>query len=108
MEDLLEDIQIVHTASVDFRRDVTTIMEDEIAKLRKLEVSGEGQGEHRGEVKASVSSNVQLVFKGKTYNQLQVIFQEDIEGKIRAGCPNDDIGYCLQQFACTHGQGQDP
>lgn len=96
MEDLLEDIQIVHTASVDFRRDVTTIMEDEIAKLRKLEVSGEGQGEHRGEVKASVSSNV------------QVIFQEDIEGKIRAGCPNDDIGYCLQQFACTHGQGQDP
>lgn len=96
---------------MDFWRDVTTIMEDKIAKLRKLEVPGEGPGEHREEVKASVSSDVQLVFKGMTYNQLQVIFQEDIEGKIRAGGPKDDMDYwkcLLAAVACTHGQGQAP
>lgn len=49
---------------------------------------------------ASVSSDVQSVFKGKTYNQLQVIYQ-GIEGKILAGGPNLDIGYwesLLQQL----------
>lgn len=57
-------------------------------------------GERREGVNASVSSDVQSVFKGKTYNQLQVIFQ-GIEGKIRAGGPNLDMGYwesLLQQL----------
>lgn len=43
---------------------------------------------------------MQSVFKGKTYSQLQVIFQ-GIEGKIRAGGPNLDMGYwesLLQQL----------
>ena len=43
---------------------------------------------------------MQSVFEGKTYNQLQVIFQ-GIEGKIRAGGPNLDMGYwesLLQQL----------
>lgn len=57
-------------------------------------------GERREGVNASVSSDVQSVFKGKTYGQLQVIFQ-GIEGKIRAGGPNLDMGYwesLLQQL----------
>lgn len=57
-------------------------------------------GERREGVNASVSSDVQSVFKGKTYSQLQVIFQ-GIEGKIRAGGPNLDMGYwesLLQQL----------
>lgn len=57
-------------------------------------------GERREGVNTSVSSDVQLVFKGKTYSQLQVIFQ-GIEGKIRAGGPNLDMGYwesLLQQL----------
>ncbi|XP_030396331.1 cactin [Gopherus evgoodei] len=104
MEDLLEDIQVYmeleQGKNVDFWRDMTIITEDEIAKLRKLEASGKGPGERREGVNASVSSDVQSVFKGKTYNQLQVIFQ-GIEGKIQAGGPNLDIGYwesLLQQL----------
>uniref|UniRef100_A0A8C3SIY1 Splicing factor cactin central domain-containing protein n=1 Tax=Chelydra serpentina TaxID=8475 RepID=A0A8C3SIY1_CHESE len=104
MEDLLEDIQVYmeleQGKNVDFWRDMTIITEDEIAKLRKLEASGKGPGEHREGVNASVSLDMQSVFKGKTYNQLQVIFQ-GIEGKIRAGGPNLDIGYwesLLQQL----------
>ncbi|XP_042549484.1 cactin [Dipodomys spectabilis] len=104
MEDLLEDIQVYmeleQGKNVDFWRDMTIITEDEISKLRKLEASGKGPGEHREGVNASVSSDVQSVFKGKTYNQLQVIFQ-GIEGKIRAGGPNLDMGYwesLLQQL----------
>ncbi|XP_060088687.1 splicing factor Cactin [Heteronotia binoei] len=104
MEDLLEDIQVYmeleQGKNVDFWRDMTVITEDEISKLRKLEASGKGPGERREGVNASVSSDVQSVFKGKTYNQLQVIYQ-GIEGKIRAGGPNLDIGYwesLLQQL----------
>ncbi|XP_024093874.3 splicing factor Cactin [Pongo abelii] len=104
MEDLLEDIQVYmeleQGKNADFWRDMTTITEDEISKLRKLEASGKGPGERREGVNASVSSDVQSVFKGKTYNQLQVIFQ-GIEGKIRAGGPNLDMGYwesLLQQL----------
>ncbi|XP_063312688.1 splicing factor Cactin-like [Pelobates fuscus] len=58
------------------------------------------QGERREGVNASVTTDVQAVFKGKTYNQLQVIFQ-GIESKIRKGGPNLDIGYwesLLQQL----------
>ncbi|XP_070603364.1 splicing factor Cactin [Erythrolamprus reginae] len=104
MEDLLEDIQVYmeleQGKNVDFWRDMTIITEDEIANLRKLEASGKGPGERREGVNASVSSDVQSVFKGKTYNQLQVIYQ-GIEGKILAGGPNLDIGYwesLLQQL----------
>ncbi|KGL82203.1 Cactin, partial [Tinamus guttatus] len=103
MEDLVEDIQVYmeleQGKNVDFWRDMTIITEDEIAKLRKLEASGKGgAGERRDGVNASVSSDVQSVFKGKTYNQLQVLYQ-GIESKIRAGGPNLDIGYweSLQQ-----------
>ncbi|KAM6167004.1 splicing factor Cactin [Erethizon dorsatum] len=104
MEDLLEDIQVYmeleQGKNADFWRDMTIITEDEISKLRKLEASGKGPGERRDGVNASVSSDVQSVFKGKTYAQLQVIFQ-GIEGKIRAGGPNLDMGYwesLLQQL----------
>ncbi|KAM4046574.1 splicing factor Cactin [Anomaloglossus baeobatrachus] len=104
LEDLLEDIQIYmeleQGKNVDFWRDMTTITEDEISKLRKLESSGKGPGERREGVNSSVSTDVQAVFKGKTYSQLQVISQ-GIESKIKAGGPNLDIGYwesLLQQL----------
>ncbi|KAM4808324.1 splicing factor Cactin [Rhinophrynus dorsalis] len=104
LDDLLEDIQIYmeleQGKNVDFWRDMTVITEDEISKLRKLEISGKGPGERREGVNASVCTDVQSVFKGKTYNQLQVISQ-GIESKIRAGGPNLDIGYwesLLQQL----------
>lgn len=39
-----------------------------------------------------MSTDVQTVFKGKTYSQLQALHL-NIEGKIRAGGSNLDIGY---------------
>ncbi|XP_062284893.1 splicing factor Cactin [Scomber scombrus] len=96
MDDLLEDIKVYmeleQGKNVDFWRDMTTITEDEISKLRKLEASGKGPGDRREGINTAVSIDVQTVFKGKTYSQLQALHL-NIEGKIRAGGSNLDIGY---------------
>lgn len=96
MDDLLEDIKIYmeleQGKNVDFWRDMTTITEDEISKLRKLEASGKGPGDRREGINTSVSTDVQIVFKGKTYSQLQALHL-NIETKIRGGGSNLDIGY---------------
>ncbi|XP_077369142.1 splicing factor Cactin [Festucalex cinctus] len=96
MDDLLEDIKVYmeleQGKNVDFWRDMTTITEDEISKLRKLEASGKGPGDRRDGINTAVSSDVQTVFKGKTYSQLQALHL-NIETKIRAGGSNLDIGY---------------
>uniref|UniRef100_A0A3Q3KCB5 Splicing factor Cactin n=1 Tax=Monopterus albus TaxID=43700 RepID=A0A3Q3KCB5_MONAL len=96
MDDLLEDIKVYmeleQGKNVDFWRDMTTITEDEISKLRKLEASGKGPGDRREGINTAVSTDVQTVFKGKTYSQLQALHL-NIETKIRAGGSNLDIGY---------------
>ncbi|XP_072525370.1 splicing factor Cactin [Salminus brasiliensis] len=96
MDDLLEDIKVYmeleQGKNVDFWRDMTTITEDEISKLRKLEASGKGPGDRREGINTSVSTDVQSVFKGKTYSQLQALHM-NIENKIQAGGSNLDIGY---------------
>ncbi|XP_029971496.1 splicing factor Cactin isoform X2 [Salarias fasciatus] len=96
MDDLLEDIKVYmeleQGKNVDFWRDMTTITEDEISKLRKLEASGKGPGDRREGINTAVSTDVQSVFKGKTYSQLQALHM-NIESKIRAGGSNLDIGY---------------
>ncbi|MCI4390814.1 hypothetical protein PGIGA_G00127160 [Pangasianodon gigas] len=96
MDDLLEDIKVYmeleQGKNVDFWRDMTTITEDEINKLRKLEASGKGPGDRREGINTSVSTDVQSVFKGKTYSQLQALHM-NIESKIQAGGSNLDIGY---------------
>ncbi|XP_072338571.1 splicing factor Cactin isoform X1 [Scyliorhinus torazame] len=104
LEDLLEDIRVYmeleQGKNADFWRDMTTITEDEISNLKKLEASGKGPGERREGINTSVSTDVQSVFKGKTYNQLQALYQ-NIEAKIKTGGSNLDIGYwesLLQQL----------
>ncbi|XP_059419104.1 splicing factor Cactin-like isoform X2 [Carassius carassius] len=96
MDDLLEDIKVYmeleQGKNVDFWREMTTITEDEISKLRKLEVSGKGPGDRREGINTSVSTDVQSVFKGKTYSQLQALYM-NIENKIQAGGSNLDVGY---------------
>ncbi|XP_066508011.1 splicing factor Cactin-like [Hoplias malabaricus] len=96
MDDLLEDIKVYmeleQGKNVDFWRDMTTITEDEINKLRKLEASGKGPGDRREGINTSVSTDVQSVFKGKTFSQLQALHL-NIESKIQAGGSNLDIGY---------------
>lgn len=67
MEDLIGDIQecaeLEQDKNVDFWRDMTTIMEYEIAKLLKLEASGEDLGKHQG----GQGLGQQLVVEGTTY-----------------------------------------
>ncbi|XP_037315484.2 splicing factor Cactin [Pungitius pungitius] len=96
MDDLLEDIKVYmeleQGKNVDFWRDMTTITEDEISKLRKLEASGKGPGDRREGINTAVTIDVQTVFKGKTYSQLQALHL-NIETKIRAGGSNLDVGY---------------
>lgn len=74
MEDVLQDLQgdteLEQRKIVGFWRDMTVTTEDELPKLCELESSGEGPGERR----EGVSSDVQLVFEGQTYSQLQVTF----------------------------------
>ncbi|KAJ3595478.1 hypothetical protein NHX12_004781 [Muraenolepis orangiensis] len=96
MDDLLEDIKVYmeleQGKNVDFWRDMTIITEDEIIKLRKLEASGKGPVDRRDGINTSVTIDVQMVFKGKTYSQLQAM-NLNIESKIRSGGSNLDIGY---------------
>lgn len=49
-------------------------------------------GDRREGINTSVSTDVQSVFKGKTYSQLQALHM-NIESKIQAGGSNLDIGY---------------
>lgn len=49
-------------------------------------------GDRREGINAAVSTDVQCVFKGKTYSQLQALHL-NIESKIRSGGSNLDIGY---------------
>lgn len=52
----------------------------------------EFSGDRREGINTAVSTDVQTVFKGKTYSQLQAL-NLNIESKIRAGGSNLDIGY---------------
>ncbi|XP_038860089.1 cactin-like [Salvelinus namaycush] len=112
MDDLLEDIKVYmeleQGKNVDYWRDMTTITEDEISKLRKLEASGKGPGDRRDGINTSVSTDVQIVFKGKTYSQLQAL-NLNMETKIRAGGSNLDIGYwesLMQQVRVFMGRAR--
>ncbi len=57
-----------------------------------ISVSGVMSGDRREGINTSVSTDVQSVFKGKTYSQLQALYM-NIENKIQAGGSNLDIGY---------------
>uniref|UniRef100_A0A8C4R183 Splicing factor Cactin n=1 Tax=Eptatretus burgeri TaxID=7764 RepID=A0A8C4R183_EPTBU len=104
LEDLLEDIQVYieleQEKNVDFWRDMTIITEDELTRLRKLQAElGLGPGDRREGINPSVSGDVQGVFKGKSYGQLQAL-NAQIENKISSGQALD-IGYwesLLQQL----------
>lgn len=76
---------------MDFWQDRTTVTENVIAGPGKLVSSGKGAGERRERANALASSDVQSVFKAKTYDQLQVTFQRT-EGEIRAGDPDFHMG----------------
>ncbi|KAF6774744.1 hypothetical protein AHF37_05648 [Paragonimus kellicotti] len=87
LEDLLEDIRVVYMElekgrNAEYWRDITTVVEDELNKLRRLEdasagVSGAYGADSRGRSSASISQSVMQsvaeTLKGKTYNQLAAL-----------------------------------
>ncbi|XP_019856665.1 PREDICTED: cactin-like [Amphimedon queenslandica] len=94
LEDLLEDMKVyielegdVHT---DYWKDMLIICEDEIAKLKKLELLSIGSKsiEHREGMHSSVSTDVAKIFKGKTYGEL-IALETQISAKINSRNPGD-------------------
>ncbi|XP_014666818.1 PREDICTED: cactin-like, partial [Priapulus caudatus] len=105
LEDLLEDIKVYmeldDAANVDYWRDMTIVVEAELSNLRKLDPTAkEHVGDRREGINDAVRTDVVRIFKGKTYNQLEML-QQQILDKIRSGEEGIDIGYwesLLQQL----------
>ncbi|QQP56476.1 Uncharacterized protein FKW44_001155 [Caligus rogercresseyi] len=92
LEDLLADIQIYTEIDLDknkeFWEDITTIVEDELGKLKKMEeAESRRQGIHK-----SVSSEVNNIFKDKSSSELQAL-KENIENKLSGDGEGIDVGY---------------
>lgn len=101
LEDLLADIEVYLTIdqekNKEFWEDITMMVKDELEKLRKMR--GEAGSSRRDVINSSVQSDVNSVFKGKTYSQL-VALQKQIRTKIKSG-GSIDVGYwesLLQQL----------
>ena len=82
LEDLLVDIRV-------YWRDITIVTEDELKKLQKMD---KNYGADRSEgINQSVVQDVSGLFKGKNYDQLEVL-EESIKRKMREET-GIDIGY---------------
>lgn len=96
LEDLLEDIkvylQLEQGKNADYWRDIITVTEDEVNKLKKLDPnSRDYAGDRREGINQSVSSEVSNIFKGKTTNQL-LLLQDQMKKKLQGG-EGVDVGY---------------
>lgn len=95
LEDLLVDIRVYTelepNKNVEYWNDITTVTEDELKKLLRLDPSARDSGDRRDGINQSVIQDVSGLFKGKTAEQLQELHQT-INNKIKdeAGI---DIGY---------------
>ncbi|CAH8544730.1 unnamed protein product [Dicrocoelium dendriticum] len=112
LEDLLEDIKVVYMElekgrNAEYWRDITTVVEDELQKLRRLEDPTAGMNapygaDSRGRTSATISQSVMQsvaeTLKGKTYQQLAAL-EKKIEPKLRGG-EGVDVTYweTLAQF----------
>ena len=116
LEDLLEDIKVYQRlekgANADFWEDITVIVEDELNKLRKLDLKTgsiyEAAMERREGINKAVARDVQGVFKGKTVEQLDML-QKSIEKKLKERAEGVDIGYwesLLSQLKAHSARGR--
>ncbi|GAA49403.1 hypothetical protein CLF_103019 [Clonorchis sinensis] len=112
LEDLLVDIKVVYMQlekgrNAEYWRDITTVAEDELNKLRRAENDSAGLAaaygaDSRGRSSASISQSVMQsvaeTLKGKTYNQLAAL-ERQIEPKLKGG-EGVDVTYweTLAQF----------
>ncbi|XP_005098322.1 cactin [Aplysia californica] len=104
LEDLLEDIKVYleleEGKNADYWRDIITVTQDELAKLRKLDAnSRDFIAERRDGINNAVNSEIGDIFKGKTTNQLKLL-EKQIKDKLSGG-EGIDVGYwesLLQQL----------
>jgi len=96
LEDLVEDIKVyleLHIANQEsYWKDITIICEEELAKLKRLDPTYHKRESNRREgINQAVSQDVSVVFKGKTYSQLQLL-EKSIKEKLKGG-EGIDVGY---------------
>lgn len=95
LEDLLEDIRVYleleEGKNADYWRDIITVTEDELQKLRKLDAANREIADRREGINPVVNAEVADIFKGKTTNQL-VLLEQQIRRKLTGG-EGVDIGY---------------
>lgn len=103
LEDLLEDIKVYleleEGKNADYWRDIITVTNDELNKLRKLDTTHREFRDRREGVNESVSHEVASIFKGKTTSQL-LLLEEQMKKKLKGG-EGVDVGYwesLLQQL----------
>jgi hypothetical protein len=98
LEDLLVDINVYEKIDLDrnkdFWADIVTIVNDELHKLRKMDVKSqyEEAAERRQGINKAVAADVQDVFKGKSSEQLSQL-QVQIEQKLSQRTEGVDVGY---------------
>lgn len=98
LDDLLVDIKVYIELekgdNIDYWEDLTVIVQDELQKLKKLELGGEYDvtvGRREG-IHQSVAHDVTAIFRGKTTAQLEEL-RKKIELKIEQKSDGVDIGY---------------
>lgn len=98
LEDLLVDIKVYIELEKgdnnEYWEDLTVIVQDELRKLKKLELGGEYNvtvGRREG-IHQSVARDVTEIFRGKTTRQLEEL-RKNIENKIERKMDGVDIGY---------------
>lgn len=97
LEDLIADIKVYNELEKgqngDYWNDLTIIVEDELQKLRKVEVEKQRMATGRREgIHQSVAKDVTQIFKGKSSSQLDEL-KKKIEDKINSQQDGLDIGY---------------
>lgn len=102
LEDLLEDIKVYleleQGKNTEYWKDIVTVTQDELVKLRKMENSVDFRDRREG-INEAVNEEVVSVFKGKTTKQLQLL-EEQMKKKLEGG-EGVDVGYwesLLQQL----------
>lgn len=97
LEDLVADIKVYNELEKgqngDYWNDLTIIVEDELQKLRKVEVEKQRMASGRREgIHQSVAKDVTQIFRGKSSVQLEQL-KKKIEDKINSQQDGLDIGY---------------
>ncbi|PVD20121.1 hypothetical protein C0Q70_20615 [Pomacea canaliculata] len=95
LEDLLEDIRVYleleQGKNADYWRDIITVTEDELQKLRKLDAASREFADRREGINPAVTTEVADIFKGKSTNQLKLL-EDQIKAKLNIG-EGIDVGY---------------